>query len=245
MSSFIDPVALFWFLLVLLGLVFLFKRRRLCGLVLLTLCAAWWFLEVTALPGRLLAGLERPYLGTGHPPAADAIIVLGGGAAASSNDFAGLDFGVAADRVLTGMELGRRRLGKVLVLGGSATREPEIAPEPRLMRRWIESWDVSRLPVMDLGPCRNTSDEAKRAAELARENGWKQVLLVTSAWHLKRAEGAFRRAGLDVIPVGCDFMGTASLGRRSGWIPQTRSLVMLQTWLHEVVGGWYYKWQKG
>jgi uncharacterized SAM-binding protein YcdF (DUF218 family) len=139
------------------------------------------------------------------------------------------------------MELGRRGLGKVLVVGGSATVEPEVAPEPRLLRRWVETWEVSKLPLMDLGSCRNTRDEAVRSAELAREHGWTRIILVTSAWHLKRSEAAFRAVGLDVDPVGCDFMGTASLDRPSKWIPQSQSMVVLQVWLHEVVGSWYYR----
>ena len=241
MRALLDPAALLWLFLLLLGIGFVLKRRRLVGLLLLVLCAGWSAMEMTRLPGRLLASLERPYIGAATPSEADAIIVLGGGAAPSSNDFAGLDFSLATDRILTGIELGRRGLGKVLVVGGSATVEPEVAPEPHLLRRWIESWGVSKLPLMDLGSCRNTRDEAVRAAELAREHGWTRVLLVTSAWHLKRAEAAFRAVGLDVVPVGCDFMGTASLDRPSEWIPQAQSMVVLQIWLHEVVGFWYYQ----
>jgi uncharacterized SAM-binding protein YcdF (DUF218 family) len=209
--------------------------------VLLGLCAAWWLVEVTGTPARLLASLEEPYYGTGSPAKADAIIVLGGGAGLSTNDFAELDFGMAADRMLMGAELARRGLGKVLVLGGSATTSPEVAPEPKRIRRWLETWELSRTPMLDLGACRNTRDEAVRAAELAREQGWTRLLLVTSACHMKRSEATFRAVGLDVVPVGCDFAGTATLQRGRRWVPQSQSMVLLQLWLHEVVGMWYYR----
>lgn len=193
------------------------------------------------MPGRLLASLERPYAGKEWPDRADAIIVLGGGASWSEHEFAELDFGLAADRVLTAVELSRRGLGKVLVLGGSATVEPEMAPEPERIRRWLESWEVVRTPILDLGACRNTRDEAVRAAELAREHGWSRVLLVTSASHMKRSHAAFRVVGMDVTPVGCDFAGMAAVLRGRRWVPQSGSMVLLQLWLHEVVGMWYYR----
>lgn len=241
MSALIDPAALLWLFLLLLGLGFLAKRRGMCGVVLLGLCAAWWLVEATATPARLLASLEAPYRGTGSPAKADAIIVLGGGAGLSVDDFAELDFGLAADRMIMGAELARRGLGEVLVLGGSATTRPEVAPESKRIRRWLETWEVPRTPMLDLGPCRNTRDEAVRALEMAQEQGWSRVLLVTSAWHMKRSEATFRGVGLEVVPVGCDFMGTASLERGGKWVPQAQSMVMLQLWMHEVVGMWYYR----
>ena len=245
MSFLVDPTFFLWLLLLFLGLLFVKKRQRLAGVSLVTLCVAWWLIEVTAVPARLLASLEAPYLGTAERegPVLDAIIVLGGGVGVSDHDFAGLDFGIAADRILTGIDLARRGQGRVLVLGGSATRYPELAPEAERLRRWIERWQLVDLPILDLGPCRNTRDEAVRAAELAREHDWNQVLLVTSAGHLPRAEAAFRRAGLDVVPVGCDFVGTASLARPRRWIPQSQSLVLLQLALREVVGGYFYRWR--
>jgi uncharacterized SAM-binding protein YcdF (DUF218 family) len=240
-TTLIDPAALLWLFLLLFGAALFAKRRRAPGAVLIAFCAAWWLMDWTATPSRLLASLEEPYIGTGQAPAVDAIIVLGGGVALSSNDFAGLDFGIATDRILTGVDLARRGLGKTLVLGGSATLKPKVAPEPGLLRDWIVAWNLADVPLTDLGSCRNTRDEAIRAAELAREQGWSRVLLVTSAWHMKRSEAAFQKAGLDIIPVGCDFMGTAALRRSGSWMPQSQSMILLQLWLHEIVGFWYYR----
>jgi uncharacterized SAM-binding protein YcdF (DUF218 family) len=241
MSALIDPAALLWLLLLLGGLGLLAKRHWKCAVLPLSLCAVWWLAEVTGVPGRLLASLEKPYLGAEIPVAADAVIVLGGGASFSLHEFAELDFGLAADRILMGAELSRRGIGKVLVLGGSATLKPEVAPEPKRLRRWLETWEVPQSPMLDLGPCRNTRDEALRAAELAREHGWNRVLLVTSASHMKRSEATFRVVGMEVVPVACDFTGTAAVERGSRWVPQVQSLVLIQLWLHEVVGMWYYR----
>jgi uncharacterized SAM-binding protein YcdF (DUF218 family) len=125
-----------------------------------------------------------------------------------------------------------------------------VAPEPDLLERWIGRWELTEVPLSALGYCRNTRDEAVRMAELARENGWQRILLVTSAAHLARAEGAFEAVGLEVRPVGCDFVGMAAVLNRSGpvWVPQTGSLVLWENWLHEIVGMQYYRlrgWVRG
>jgi uncharacterized SAM-binding protein YcdF (DUF218 family) len=247
MSSLIDVAALLWLVLLLLGTVFLFRRSRMAGVTLLGLAGAWWLIEVTSLPGRLLAALEEPYLDSTQPSpqTADAIIVLGGWGKASTNEFAGLDFGPAADRVLKGFDLARRGTAPVFVVGGAAAVGGNSHAEPALIRLWVEEWGLLELPVHELPPCRTTRDEAMRVMELAKEQGWNRVLLVTSAWHMKRAEATFRavgwEVGLEVVPVGCDFLGTASLRKSLNVVPQSQTLSLLQLWLHEVVGYQYYR----
>jgi uncharacterized SAM-binding protein YcdF (DUF218 family) len=52
----------------------------------------------------------------------------------------------------------------------------------------------------------NTADEARSVAALARQHGWRRVIVVTSKYHLRRAGFAFRReldaAGVEVIMHG-------------------------------------------
>lgn len=52
----------------------------------------------------------------------------------------------------------------------------------------------------------NTADEARSVAALARERGWRRVIVVSSKYHLRRAGYAFRReldaTGVEVIMHG-------------------------------------------
>jgi uncharacterized SAM-binding protein YcdF (DUF218 family) len=243
MSSIIDIAAWLWLSLLGVGLLLLWKRSRRGGLTLLAVGFAWWLVERTALPARLLAALEAPYLESVSfiPSSADAIVVLGGWGVAANHELLGLDFGLAADRLFTGIELARRGLAPVLVVGGAVALGDKEAPEPALVRQWIDHWDLMEQPVLGLGPSRSTRDEAMHVAVLAEARGWQQVLLVTSAWHMPRAEATFRAAGVNVVPVACDFVGTSRVNRPSKWVPQTASLYMLQLWLHEIVGFQYYR----
>jgi uncharacterized SAM-binding protein YcdF (DUF218 family) len=64
---------------------------------------------------------------------------------------------------------------------------------------------------------------------------------VSSAAHLQRAEATFRHAGVDVVPVGCDFTGLRLLEGRRRWFlwPRLGHLAAFGEWLHEKLGWWY------
>ena len=54
---------------------------------------------------------------------------------------------------------------------------------------------------------KTTAEEAQDIDQLAQQQGWNRILLVTSAVHMPRSLSTFRqRSGLEVIPVTCDFL---------------------------------------
>ena len=241
MTKLIDPLAFLWLGLIGFGILFLRRRQVLAGILTLLLAAVMWGIEVAQVPAQLLAGLEEQYLvnHTKEPPKGDAIIVLGGFGSASDNEITGMDFGPAVDRDLTAITLAREGIAKVLVIGGGMSGDD--SPEGQVVADWIEDWKLTKAEVVVLSGSRNTRDEAVHSAALAKEREWKRVVLVTSAWHLKRASAAFRKAGLAVDPVGCDFQGTNTLERPRNYVPQSESYCLLKLWLHEVVGYWWYR----
>lgn len=52
---------------------------------------------------------------------------------------------------------------------------------------------------------RNTRENARFSAELANPKPGERWLLVTSAWHMPRAVGCFRRAGFPVTAYPVDY----------------------------------------
>jgi uncharacterized SAM-binding protein YcdF (DUF218 family) len=107
----------------------------------------------------------------------------------------------------------------------------------------MQAWRLPTGRIHLLGMCTNTRDEAERTAQLARRMGWHRVILVSSASHLKRAEATFRKAGLEVDPVGCDFHGVDRLGATQRWkiVPSVDGLLLCNEWVHEALGWWYYR----
>src|SRR5205085_1201876 len=80
--------------------------------------------------------------------------------------------------------------------------------------------------------------EALQVAEIAKKNGWKKIILVTSAYHMKRAEGTFKKVGLEIIPFACDFHEGAILKhspRLRLW-PNGAGIASFQKYSHEILG---------
>lgn len=161
----------------------------------------------------LLNPLERAY--AAHPEITDpqGIIVLGGmehiapehvGGFAQVND--------AAERLIATIELARRfPEAKVLFSGGKVALSPvaqgafEIGPD--ILRQL--GLPEERLIIE--GQSRSTAENAKLARELVPDTG-RPWVLVTSAWHMPRALGAFCAAGWrDLIPYPVDYRGGAVL----------------------------------
>ena len=71
----------------------------------------------------------------------------------------------------------------------------------------------------------------------------KQILLVTSAFHMNRAKKLFERQGFIIHPFPVDFKtSTISTWKNpSKWIPNAQSLSMSSIAIREIIGRVVYK----
>lgn len=215
---------------------------------LLTIAFLTYLAGGTRWPANRLADLEKPYVckSLRDVPACDVVIVLGGGLEPSAHGAFGLDLSSAGDRLITGMHLVRMGKAKALFTGGGfETVNGQRKLFGDLLRGWMEAWGFTNATIVTPGPAANTREEALEFQRLARTNGWKTALLVSSAFHLRRAEAVFRNAGVPVVCVGCDFRawGVSDSQRRWLWIPHRNRLEQLDVYLHEVFGWYVYAWR--
>lgn len=245
MENLLQPLGLIWAGALILGIRCV-GRRKFGG-------AAWAFATAafihaiggTPLGAWLLADLERPYvLPTRSVVPADAVVMLGG--THSSTRFGWLPFNLAdsGDRVLVALEMVRLGKAPALVLGGSYYEAGnQRRPDSELLLAWIQAWHLPAGRVHLLGTCSDTHDEAERTARLARTNGWHRILVVSTAAHLRRADATFRKTGLDVQPVGCDFIGLDRMSSKGQWlwVPRLDGFLLVNTWMHEEIGWIYYQ----
>lgn len=250
MASLVHPLGLLWLLPLAAALLLAARRRGRAAFVALAFAALVWLGGQPPVAAWAVAPLERPYANAtlAAAPSADAIVVLGGSHRVSPADFQGLDLTCCADRLITGVELARLGRARLLLLGGDGTPMPGQPAESARLGAWWRAWGLTNFAVESLGPVGNTRDEAVATATLARERGWTNVLLVTSALHLRRAEAVFRAAQVPVTPVACDFQvwrgpaGTA-LPQRWTLVPQSEAWNTLAAALHEHVGWRVYRWR--
>ncbi|MEM6456333.1 MAG: YdcF family protein [Acidobacteriota bacterium] len=87
---------------------------------------------------------------------------------------------------------------------------------------------------LDAAAC-TTVDSARRAARRFAPGA--RIVLVTHAWHMRRAVEAFARAGFDVVPAPCGVGAPARDARGVfRWLPHADALARSRQALHEHLG---------
>lgn len=246
LADFLEPTGAIWLLLS-AWVVHMCRRRRWRALILPG--TAWLLLTLasaTGLSHTLLASLEAPWapVDVAALPECDAVIVLGGGMEPSLNEPAGIHFMGGADRLFTGLMLVKKGRGKLLVLGGGSFKMTSgVESEADAAKLWVEEWQLSPVPVLSLGNCLDTHDEAVKVSALAVKHGWRKVALVTSAYHMNRARAVFETAGTPVIPVPCNYLSEALRKHSAKWldVPNATNLCHFEAWMHEIIGWWAYR----
>lgn len=243
---FVHPLGLAWLMLALWLAWRLWRRQRQGLLIPATAWLVLTFFSCTPLTSWLLLQLENrfPQVSIQGAPMADVIVCLGGGAAPSLSEPTGVNFNSSSDRITCALGLLAQGKATHLVVAGGGYRENGV---------WYSEADASvhyfkdtlKMPhsIQSLGICTDTHDEALKVVALAREKGWNKALLVTSAAHMPRAAATFRKAGVDVMPVPCDYISSfMSIGNDS-WLhlPQLGSFQGISSWLHEIIGLAVYK----
>ena len=144
--------------------------------------------------------------------APDGIIILGG-AIDSDTTLArnSLEMDSSAERIVTMLQLARTYPNARLVFsGGSGNLLQGSASEAPIVGRLLESFGVARDRVVLEGDSRTTTENAVLTRGLVQAKPGELWLLVTSAFHMPRSIGAFRKAGFDVEAYPVDW-------RTRGW----------------------------
>jgi len=196
--------------LVLVGTAMLwFRRGSRWGRRVVT-AAALSGLVVAVLPlgGWVLAPLEYRFPKVQIPPAkVDGVILLGGFASPHLSAVHGQPaLNESAERLTTFVELASANPGARLIFsGGSAsifdTPHREATAVEAVLRQI--GFDTGR--VIFENEARNTYENAIRSLPLADIRADAQWVLITSAFHMPRAVGVFRKAGWSVLPYPVDF----------------------------------------
>ena len=122
----------------------------------------------------------------------------------------------AAERLTAVAELAKRYPdARIIFSGGSAALVFEERPEAEFALRLLETLGVAPGRVIPENKSRNTVENARFSRELAQPKPGERWLLVTSAYHMPRSVGVFRKAGFPVeaYPVDWRTRGPADMLR--------------------------------
>jgi len=216
-----------------------FKRRRIAKW-LGWLTVAWLWLWMTPIMTWVVGvPLEREFLADGRVPMvetfpeADAIILLGGGMGADTNRNSYAEMLAGADRVWHAARLFKAEKAPMIVATGFYPQDTTL---PLLKDFGLAAECVSFLDA------KNTEEEAKGIAKM----GYKKILLVTSAWHTKRARLMFEKYApeIEVVCAPADFEQTMmadNLFSSKAILPDVNAFQLNSVALHEWVGIIGYK----
>ncbi len=155
------------------------------------------------------------------------------------------NFTERANRFLNALELYKKGKFNVLLLsGGSGAIFPDSSlTEAYVMEGYLQALGLPDSTLLLEGASRNTYENALFSKKLIEEQApGARCLLLTSAWHMPRALGCFRKVGLPVTPYSVDHL-YESPGPGLDWylLPQSKSLYIWDLLIKEWVGYMAYR----
>ena len=236
----------------------------------LLIAAAWLSIKPTSRPARLflllvalgytasslypvphaverwLASPYQPLTRADVPPGRNAVVLLGSGSY-RREDWSGTKWSAldppGLERTLEAARVYRLLQADVVISSGGLT-EPDEPNDPsgEIMRDALVQLGVPIDRVLVETKSTNTRDEAVMVAAMLPALDMKNVILVTSAMHMRRAVGMFRAVGVEVIPAIArqrEYTGAAI-----NLMPSETGLRTSSSAAHELAGIAYY-WLRG
>ncbi len=191
------------------GVLMLWAGWRKLGRVLLSI-STMSFLLVAMLPidDWVSTPLENRFPAvTKLPDRVDGVIVLGGAELLKTTEFRGQpSVNGAAERLLRFVFLARRFPdARLAFTGGTGSLFPGKLRATDVARQVFGEIGLDTSRVLFEGESRNTFENAWILAELIKPSQSETWLLVTSAQHMPRAIGVFRKQGWKVVAYPVDY----------------------------------------
>jgi uncharacterized SAM-binding protein YcdF (DUF218 family) len=235
----VQPLSLV-FLLGGLSLVLIGMRVVRTAAAALSLALLILFLTLyTTLGSVLLQTLEARFPRPASDPAQlSCMIVLGGAFETEvTTTRRGMDLNQAADRFVEALRLAiRYPQAKILVSGGDGSLSGAYEGDAAASIRFFEAFGIPRNRLIVETTSRNTDENAQNSRDLLASSGLGQCLLITSAFHMPRSVGLFRKAGVDVAPWPVDYRTAGNLSFALDFTQPTLNAQQMSTAVREWVG---------
>ena len=171
---------------------------------------------------------------------ADAIVVLSGMLQINEvGDSIYIEWG-DPDRFLEGIALFKAgKAQKLVFTGGKMPWDKAKKTEGEVLKEYAISNGIPLEKIFVTKDVENTADEAVAVKELISPS--KRIILVTSAYHMYRANRLFEKQGFQVVPYKVDYKtaGNSTITIMN-FLPSAGNLSMTESGMREIIGRLYY-----
>ncbi len=224
-----------------------FKRTRKAAVVLFT--SATFVLLVFSSPPVahfLMRGLEKQYLPVAEHKPAPAVVLLGGASLAKTPPRIYSETNVNGDRLFQAARVFRSSGSDYLIATGGRIEFIEDADETEAESAYNLLTEVLGIDSQHLlleKRSRNTRENALYVKEMMDKAGMKkEIILVTSAYHMPRSVGIFKKLGFTVYPSPTDYHENERLNKNLyALFPDADALLKSTIALHEYYGMLSYR----
>ncbi|HEV7409158.1 MAG TPA: YdcF family protein [Bradyrhizobium sp.] len=234
-SNFLIGIGLAGLLLLLTRFAPLGRKLVVASIVLFAICA------FSPLGNLLLYPLESrfpPWDATrGAPP--DGIVVLGGSIDPERSVAHGVAvFKGSVDRLIAAAELAHRYPNaRILFSGGNANLvSDDSAKEADYAIAVFEALGIAKARLTSERRSRNTLENAEFSKAIAAPKSGERWLLVTSAYHMPRSIGIFRKVGFAVEPYPVDWLTGNRADLMTFSVVAIEGLTRVETGMREWMG---------
>jgi uncharacterized SAM-binding protein YcdF (DUF218 family) len=217
---------------------FFFKRRFFVFLAFLVL-----LISSNPIVGNyLMQKLEHPYkpISSNSIRKADAIVVLSGMLhQIGDKNYNTYEFS-DPDRFFGGLDLIKKnKSNKIIFTAGQLPWTDNWEPEGIILKNKAISLGVSQTKILVTENVKNTYEESIAVTKLIPNNS--SLILVTSAFHMRRSKYLFEKQGFDIIPYPVDFKTSNAKTSIMNFLPSVSSLHKVSLFIRENIGRLYYK----
>jgi uncharacterized SAM-binding protein YcdF (DUF218 family) len=171
---------------------------------------------------------------------ADAIVVLSGMLAINEmGDSTYVEWG-DADRFFGGLALFKAgKAQKLVFTGGKMPWDKAKKTEGEVLKEYAISNGIASEKIYITKEVENTADEAVAVKELISPS--KRIILVTSAYHIYRAQRLFEKQGFEVVPYKVDYKSVVeSAITVIDFLPSAENLKTTEIGIRELIGRLFY-----
>ncbi len=240
----IYPLSLGLLLLILAYGAALLRKKALFHFFFLLTIVILYLFSIEPVADFLLKPLERKHLSMNQGDLkADAIVVLSGDT--RKKVFPRNDIEVGGNRVIKAVRLFKQKAAPIMIMtGGSGDFFDQGFKEAVFMKELAEEFEVPSDKIIIETESRNTRENAVYTKQILDKIKAKKIILVTSAFHLPRSYGLFKKIGIDAVPAASDFYVTDEIYNPFSFLPTTGSLANSSVAIKEYVGIFVY-WLMG